>query len=115
MASATHIIAIDLGTTNCTMAYLPLSNHDETSNSKIEQFSISQMTQSGIQGNHFSLPSFIYFPLQEEISAKMASLDWDPHRSFIVGTLARDRGAELPSRLISSAKSWLCHSSLDRR
>ena len=33
---------------------------------------------------------------------------------FTVGTLARERGAELPHRLVSSAKSWLSQSSVDR-
>ena len=34
-----------------------------------------------------------------------------PH---IVGFFARDQGAAVPGRLISSAKSWLCHSGVDR-
>ena len=32
----------------------------------------------------------------------------------VVGEFARDRGAEIPSRLVSSAKSWLCHNGVDR-
>lgn len=31
-----------------------------------------------------------------------------------VGEFARDRGAELPLRLIASSKSWLCHTGVDR-
>jgi hypothetical protein len=31
-----------------------------------------------------------------------------------VGELARERGAEVPARLVSSAKSWLCHRGVDR-
>jgi hypothetical protein len=33
---------------------------------------------------------------------------------YAVGTFARERGAELPHRLVSSAKSWLCNPSIDR-
>jgi molecular chaperone DnaK (HSP70) len=33
---------------------------------------------------------------------------------YAVGTFARDRGAELPHRLVSSAKSWLCNPAIDR-
>ena len=32
----------------------------------------------------------------------------------MLGELARSRGAELPDRMISSAKSWLCHGAVDR-
>ena len=32
----------------------------------------------------------------------------------MVGFFARDHGAVVPGRLISSAKSWLCHSGVDR-
>ena len=40
-----------------------------------------------------------------------ANRDEPPH---VVGFFARDHGAEAPGRLISSAKSWLCHSGVDR-
>jgi molecular chaperone DnaK (HSP70) len=32
-----------------------------------------------------------------------------------VGELARSHGAKVPTRLVSSAKSWLCHPGVDRR
>jgi hypothetical protein len=35
-------------------------------------------------------------------------------REYCVGKLARDRGVLAPGRQISSAKSWLCHSGVDR-
>lgn len=106
-----YIIGIDLGTTNCTMAYAP-SGGDVV---EITQFSIPQITSSGTQEEHCSLPSFHYFPLQEELKAKIAAIEWDGARAYCVGTFARDRGSEVSSRLISSAKSWLCHSGIDRR
>jgi len=33
---------------------------------------------------------------------------------WLVGTFARDYGAKVPGRLISSAKSWLSHGVVDR-
>jgi molecular chaperone DnaK (HSP70) len=105
------IIGIDLGTTNCTMAYCLL---DETSK-EIIQFKIPQVIKSHTQDEEFSLPSFIYFPLPEEIDAKMAVIDWDSSKNYSVGLFAKMRGSDLPNRVIASAKSWLCYSSVDRR
>lgn len=111
MLKAKYIIGIDLGTTNCTLASTLLHEDD----SPIEQFLIPQMIAAGLQAEALSLPSFIYFPLGEELKAQTAGISWDQTSSFCVGTFARDRGSELPSRLIASAKSWLCHSGIDRR
>ncbi|MBA3957880.1 MAG: Hsp70 family protein [Parachlamydiaceae bacterium] len=105
-----YIIGIDLGTTNSTLAYAKM---DKTEPS-IEQFSISQVT-SGAQPESLSLPSFLYFPLKEELATIRNKLPWNSTEMHCVGLFARERGAELPSRLISSAKSWLCHSGINRR
>lgn len=109
-----YLIGIDFGTTNCTMAYAPFS--DETSDQvSIEQFPIAQLATAKTEEKLFSLPSFVFFPLPEELKSKIAALSWAEDRTFCVGKLARDRGSEVPSRLISSAKSWLCHTGIDRR
>lgn len=110
MSTPPYIIGIDLGTTNCTMAYLAVDQP-----STIEQFLIPQVMGAGMQGEDPSLPSFLYFPLEEELKKKLSAIEWDPSRSSCVGTYARNRGAEVPSRLVSSAKSWLCHAGIDRR
>lgn len=110
MSKQKYLIGIDLGTTNCTMAYSPIS-----AEGVIEQFAIPQMTAAGVQGESLTLPSFVYFPLDEELKSKMAGISWDPQRRFCVGAFAQGRGAELPTHLIASAKSWLCHSGIDRR
>jgi molecular chaperone DnaK (HSP70) len=107
----TFLIGIDLGTTNCTLSY----TKQEEGPSPIEQFFIPQVTKSGVQEDVASLPSFIYFPLEEELKVKTTGISWEPARSHCVGLFAQNRGAELPSRLIASAKSWLCHSGIDRR
>lgn len=100
------VIGIDLGTTNCTLAYTPLQPEDKLK-PVVEQFSIAQTVQADTPGSSFSLPSFIYFPLPEELK--------NSKQTFAIGTYARDRGAELPTRLIASAKSWLCHPGINRR
>jgi molecular chaperone DnaK (HSP70) len=108
-----YIIGIDLGTTNCTMAYTQADPDADIPT--IEQFSIPQLTAAGVQSEDFSLPSFIYRPLHEELEAKQAGISWDAARKYCVGIFARNRGAELPARMIASAKSWLCCSGIDRR
>lgn len=116
MSASKYIIGIDLGTTNCTMAYAKRElDNNQVDIAKIEQFAIPQITAPGTESEVFSLPSFLYFPLEEEAQSKIAGISWDSHRSYCVGMFARDRGVELPSRLVSSAKSWLCHLGIDRR
>ncbi len=41
-------------------------------------------------------------------------LPWNEGSDRIVGEFARSQGAKVPSRLVSSAKSWLCHAGIDR-
>lgn len=106
-----RIIGIDLGTTNCTMAYCDKSDPTFT----IHQFEIPQVISAGISGQHFSLPSFIYFPLDEEIAAGQIQPYTKASSPCTVGIFARDRGGEVPARMIASAKSWLCHDGIDRR
>ncbi|MDP1836587.1 MAG: Hsp70 family protein [Chlamydiales bacterium] len=98
--NAQYLIGIDLGTTNCTMAAASISS------GLIETLPITQLTTFGEQ-NLTSLPSFIYFALPEEISSGLPE--------HCLGTFARERGAEVPGRVIASAKSWLCHAGVDRR
>src|SRR5207253_10221712 len=50
------------------------------------------------------LPSHLYLPSPHE------ALGEQP----LVGAYARDRGAQGPGRHVASAKSWLCHPSVDR-
>lgn len=97
------IIGIDLGTTNCTMAYAKNAEHD-----KIHQFPIAQILANSTTGDSFCLPSFLFFPLEEECS----TLGVD---SYLVGNFAKERGSEMPHRLVHSSKSWLCHDGINPR
>lgn len=111
MAQPRYRIGIDLGTTNCTVAYAPF----DSESTEIFPLQIPQQIAAGEWGEAQQLPSFLYFPLEEERKAKIVSIPWNPSSTFITGIYARDRGGELPNRLISSAKSWLCHAGIDRR
>lgn len=116
--SKKYIIGVDLGTTNCTASYIQDSGSEkffEEKDQEIVQFAIPQITEPGEQRGELSLPSFLYFPLEEELSKKNMSISWDCERSFCVGLCARSRGAEIPERLVASIKSWLCHDGIDRR
>src|SRR6202035_6157118 len=42
------------------------------------------------------------------------ALPWDPEPKFVIGELARKRGAESPNRLVASAKSWLSYAAVNR-
>lgn len=97
-----YIIGIDLGTTNCTVCYTHVDSEE------ICQFDIPQHLDLESVGPSKQLPSFLYFPLEKEQEVLESS---DP----VIGVYAKTRGEEAPDRVISSAKSWLCHSQIDRR
>jgi molecular chaperone DnaK (HSP70) len=63
------------------------------------------------------LPSFLYMPSEREFPAGATALPWDAdakNGTGIVGRFAQRRGAEVSGRLVSSAKSWLSYSAVDR-
>lgn len=114
MKGASYIIGIDLGTTNCTMAYTPVQT-EPSLKPVLEQVAIVQSMAAQTPGTSYTLPSFIYYPLPEEIKAKASEVPWNQTGTFAIGTYARERGSELPTRLIASSKSWLCHPGINRR
>ena len=105
---APRVIGIDLGTTHCAMAQVDV----EAEGSRPEVVSVTQLVAQGSVEARPLLPSFLYLPHESEGAQ---ALPWDPDRSFVVGEHARARGIESPLRLVSSAKSWLCHPGIDRR
>lgn len=98
-----YIVGIDLGTTNCAVAYL-IADDPKAS---LCNFPVRQWVDLGMKEPRELLPSFHYQPLAEEAKILGASAP-------VVGVLARDRGAQLHGRLVASAKSWLCHAGVDR-
>jgi hypothetical protein len=80
---------------------------------RLEVMPIPQLTGPGTIDEKWQLPSFVYQAHESELTADDISLPW-AQVPVIVGTLARDLGSKTPIRLVSSAKSWLCHGDVDR-
>ena len=107
------VVGIDLGTTNSAVSYVDLTSTD-SENRDIKSFHIPQLIAPGELGQRSVLPSFLYLPTQYEINDGCTALPWDNRRGYAVGEIAREQGALVPGRLVSSAKSWLCHGGVDR-
>ncbi|MBT8368067.1 MAG: Hsp70 family protein [Deltaproteobacteria bacterium] len=113
MSNAKYIVGIDLGTTNSILAYTA-ADADAREIPKIQVLEIPQLVGPGAVAAQEMLPSFIYLPGESDIALDTLKLPWHDDVQQVVGVLARNRGAELPQQLISSSKSWLCHTMVDR-
>ncbi len=112
-----YIIGIDLGTTNCAISYVEYpkpADSGEAEGGEVKNFNIAQVVEPGVIEEKPLLPSFIYIASDVEFPSGALDLPWASGRGFCVGEFARKRGAESPNRLISSAKSWLCHGGVSR-
>ena len=109
-----YIIGIDLGTTNSAVSYVDLEA-DTAKNKGIKLFKVPQLTGLGEVSPLSVLPSFCYIPGKYDIAEESIRLPWGTDEVNFVGKFARDHGSKIPSRLVSSAKSWLCHSNANRR
>jgi hypothetical protein len=105
-------VGIDLGTTHCVMSYADLANlgNDEFSQ---QVMPIPQLSAPGTVDNYLQLPSFIYQAHAAELAEGATTLPWTHKPQHLVGEIARNLGGKTPIRLVSSAKSWLCHSGVD--
>ncbi len=108
-----YIVGIDLGTTNSCVAYIDTQEPKLS----VRSFKIPQLVAAGTVEALPALPSFCYLPAINEIPSASLRLPWSGQneQNFIVGNLAKKQGAKVPTRLIQSAKSWLCHSAANRR
>ncbi len=107
-----YIIGIDLGTTHSVLAYTELTSL-KTRNQKSAFFRSPSCESNEIQSQAL-LPSFVFLPGPHDVPQGSLALPWDSGMDVAVGEFARKRGAEIPNRLISSAKSWLSHSGVAR-
>jgi molecular chaperone DnaK (HSP70) len=107
MSSPHYSIGIDLGTTNCAMAFTALDDPNACS----EVFSIPQWVSIGHLAESTTLPSFLVLPTAEE-AARLHGTAQDA--GWICGRYARKRAAEVPGRVAHSAKSWLGYHAVDR-
>ncbi|WP_454775570.1 Hsp70 family protein [Janthinobacterium tructae] len=110
------LVGIDLGTTNTVVAYAAAGD----AQAEIHLFAIEQLLAPGEVGARPLLPSLRYHPAPGELAAGDLQLPWpqDDVTSAehpVLGALARQLGAQVPGRLVSSAKSWLSHANVDRQ
>ncbi len=113
MSDPKYIIGIDLGTTHCVIAYTE-RRVPEDGEPEIRVFPVPQIVSPGEVKALSLLPSFIFLPGSHDVPKGGLALPWDAGAEMAVGEFARKRGAEIPNRLVSSAKSWLSHSGVDR-
>ena len=106
-----YAIGIDLGTTNSSLAFIDSQEAPED----VKTFQVPQVVQSGEVANKSLLPSALYLPGEHELAEGSIDLPWSENPKGTVGFFAREHGATLPHRLVTSAKSWLCHRAVDRR
>ena len=105
-----YVVGIDLGTTNSALAYADLSDPEQ----RPQPLVADQLVREGRVEPRSSLPSFLYLGGEHDIAPGGLALPWAPERTYAVGEFAREQGARVPGRLVSSAKSWLCHGGVDR-
>jgi molecular chaperone DnaK (HSP70) len=104
-----HSIGIDLGTTNSALAFREIEE-----GAGVRVAAVPQLTAANEVAAEPLLPSFLYIPGKKEFPAGSTALPWDSAPPWIVGRFAQRRGAEVSSRLVSSAKSWLSYTAADR-
>lgn len=111
-APSRYVVGMDLGTTNSAVAYVDTTEQPW----QVRVLPLPQLVAPGQIEARETLPSFHYQPTAGEAAAGGLRLPWqrEPPTSA-VGLYARDQGSLAPGRMIASAKSWLCHGSVDRR
>lgn len=108
---ARFVVGIDLGTTNSAVAYVDTHESSWT----VRSFRVPQLISPGVIEQRDALPSFHYQPAEGETTEGLLNLPWQKENvSGIVGVHAREQGGKAPGRLIASAKSWLCHTGINR-
>ncbi|HPZ07425.1 MAG TPA: Hsp70 family protein [Candidatus Eremiobacteraeota bacterium] len=108
-----YIVSIDLGTTNCAVAYASIKEL-KSEKPDIHFFHIPQLIEKAEVADMSLLPSFLYLPGKYDVSPEECLLPWESDEKLITGEYAKKLGRLIPGRLVMSAKSWLCHGGVDR-
>ncbi|MDB5744107.1 MAG: putative chaperone protein HscA/DnaK [Polaromonas sp.] len=133
-----YIVGIDLGTTHTVVAYAPLATPaggpPAPAPAAIELFEIAQLVAPGEVDALPLLASCRYQAAPGELAAAALTLPWPETQPaeasdtadeadeadgaapgpIVIGQWARKLGAQVPGRLVASAKSWLSHAAVDR-
>ncbi|TWT32322.1 Chaperone protein DnaK [Posidoniimonas corsicana] len=106
-----YVVGIDLGTTNSALAYVD----SKESPWRIRTLPLPQVVAAGEVDDRPTLPSFLCQATAAEQQFNAFALPWsDAPQPWAVGAFARDESSSRPGRVVSSAKSWLSHSGVDR-
>jgi hypothetical protein len=108
-----YLVGIDLGTTNIAVAYVDTASK-AAGGPKLHTFHIPQVVAAGQVQDNDLLPSFLYLPGPHDLAPGAIDLPWKKNPPDTAGLFARNHGAKVPGRQVSSAKSWLCHPGVDR-
>jgi molecular chaperone DnaK (HSP70) len=108
-----YLVGIDLGTTNIAVAYVDAASK-AAGGPKLHTFNVPQVVAAGQVQDQALLPSFLYIPGPHDLAPGSIDLPWKKSPPDSVGTFARNHGAKVPGRQVSSAKSWLSHPGVDR-
>ncbi len=106
--SPDYLVGIDLGTTHTVVAYAKANNK----NPEIQLFQIEQLVAPGQVAERPLLPSVRYHPAEGELSTEDVTFS-PTGETAVIGEAARLLGAKSKGRLVTSAKSWLSHPSID--
>lgn len=103
-----YVLGIDLGTTNIVVSYCSLTDKD----SDIKIFPIPQVVAPG-QIEALPLLPALRYHYADEFDESATQLPWKTDAinselaNAVIGKFAQELGNKTPSRLVSSAKSWL--------
>ncbi len=109
MSESRYVVGIDLGTTHSALAWIDTREVDDP---VARVLPVPQFVAQGSIASRGLLPSFLY---QAHEAEAPFVLPWTEERRLTAGEYARARGHDAPTRVIASAKSWLCHPTIDRR
>ena len=108
MADARYVVGIDLGTTNCVLAYVDTARWRPGAESAADRSARGAAARQARRGRGAHAAAVVrLLPAANEFKPESLALPWG-QPEHVVGELARARGAEVPARVVASAKSWLC-------
>jgi molecular chaperone DnaK (HSP70) len=103
-----YLVGIDLGTTHTVVAYCDAHGAQQT----VQIFEVMQLVAPGEVLARPLLPSVRYHPAESELSEADTRFSAGGETT-VIGEAARVLGAKTQGRLVTSAKSWLSHPSVD--
>jgi molecular chaperone DnaK (HSP70) len=106
-----YVIGIDLGTTNTCVSYVD-TQHPQM---PIHILRIPQLINAGYVNDLKTLSSCCYLASEHEWMLDALKLPWKSPQDYFTGVFAKEQGAKVPTKLVHSAKSWLCHAAAGRR